>query len=99
MGRIIAFEEMMMLHLANENPAFAKFSVLFSETRLRKNPVYAQAWEETQKYFKGQPKFGPFNNDFVTFLKEPVAFSPKSLRGQLQYILKHPTATGCQKWS
>ena len=88
-NREATFEEMMMLHLANENPAFAKFSVLFSETRLRKNPVYAQAWEETQKYFKGQPKFGPFNNDFVTFLKEPVAFSPKSLRGQLQYILKH----------
>ncbi len=88
-NREATFEEMIMLHLANENPAFAKFSVLFSETKLRKNPVYAQAWEETQKYFKGQPKFGPFNNDFVTFLKEPVAFSPKSLRGQLQYILKH----------
>ena len=88
-NREATFEEMMMLHLANENPAFAKFSVLFSETKLRKNPVYAWAWEETQKYFKGQPKFGPFNNDFVTFLREPVAFSPKSLRGQLQYILKH----------
>ncbi|MBO7121893.1 MAG: alpha-amylase [Treponema sp.] len=88
-NRESTFEEMMMLHLANENPAFAKFSVLFSETKLRKNPVYAQAWEETQKYFKSQPKFGPFNNDFVTFLREPVAFSPKSLRGQLQYILKH----------
>ena len=88
-NREATFEEMIMLHLANENPAFAKFSVLFSETKLRKNPVYAQAWEETQKYFKGQPKFGPFNNDFVTFLREPVAFSPKSLRGQLQYILKH----------
>jgi len=88
-NRESTFEEMMMLHLANENPAFAKFSVLFSETKLRKNPVYAQAWDETQKYFKSQPKFGPFNNDFVTFLREPVAFSPKSLRGQLQYILKH----------
>ena len=88
-NRESTFEEMMMLHLANENPAFAKFSVLFSETRLRKNPVYAQAWEETQKFFKDKKKFGPFNNDFITFLREPMAFSPKSLRGQLQYILKH----------
>ncbi|MCR5045311.1 MAG: hypothetical protein K6A42_01880, partial [Treponema sp.] len=88
-NRESTFEEMMMLHLANENPAFSKFSVLFSEIKLRKNPLYAEAWEETQKYFKEQPKFGPFNNDFITFLREPVAFSPKSLRGQLQYILKH----------
>ena len=80
---------MMMLRLANENPAFAKFTVMFSELKLKKNPAYIQVWEETQKYFKGQPKFGPFNNDFITFLREPVAFSPKSLRGQLQYILKH----------
>ena len=88
-NREATFEEMMMLHLANENPAFSKFTILFSEARLRKNPVYSQAWEEAQKYFKSQPKFGPFNNDFITFLREPVAFSPKSLRGQLQYILKH----------
>ena len=48
-----------------------------------------EAWEETEKYFKTQKKFGPFNNDFITFLREPMNFSPKSLRGQLQYILKH----------
>ena len=88
-NRESTFEEMMMLRLANENPAFAKFTVMFSELKLKKNPAYIQVWEETQKYFKGQPKFGPFNNDFITFLREPVAFSPKSLRGQLQYILKH----------
>ncbi len=88
-NRESTFEEMMMLHLENENPAFARFSVLFNDIRLRKNPDYAELWEETQKYFKDQPKFGPFDNDFITFLREPVAFSPKSLRGQLQYILKH----------
>ncbi len=88
-NRESTFEEMMMLRLANENPAFAKFSVLFNEIKLRKNPAYTEVWEETQNYFKDQPKFGPFNNDFITFLREPVAFSPKSLRGQLQYILKH----------
>ncbi|MDE7291535.1 MAG: alpha-amylase [Treponemataceae bacterium] len=88
-NREAAFEELMMLHLANENPAFKPFSILFNDLHLRKNPIYMEAWEETEKYFKTQKKFGPFNNDFITFLREPMNFSPKSLRGQLQYILKH----------
>lgn len=88
-NREATFEELMMLHLANENPAFKPFTILFSDLQLRKNPIYMEAWEETEKYFKTQKKFGPFNNDFITFLREPMNFSPKSLRGQLQYILKH----------
>ncbi len=88
-NREATFEELMMLHLANENPAFKPFTILFSDLQLRKNPLYMEAWEETEKYFKAQKKFGPFNNDFITFLREPMNFSPKSLRGQLQYILKH----------
>ena len=88
-NREATFEELMMLHLANENPAFKPFSILFNDLHLRKNPIYMEAWEETEKYFKTQKKFGPFNNDFITFLREPMNFSPKSLRGQLQYILKH----------
>lgn len=88
-NREAAFEELMMLHLANENPAFKPFTILFNDLHLRKNPIYMEAWEETEKYFKTQKKFGPFNNDFITFLREPMNFSPKSLRGQLQYILKH----------
>ena len=88
-NREATFEELMMLHLANENPAFKPFTILFNDLHLRKNPIYMEAWEETEKYFKTQKKFGPFNNDFITFLREPMNFSPKSLRGQLQYILKH----------
>lgn len=88
-NREAAFEELMMLHLANENPAFKPFTILFNDLHLRKNPIYMEAWEETERYFKTQKKFGPFNNDFITFLREPMNFSPKSLRGQLQYILKH----------
>ncbi len=83
------FEELMLLHLANENPAFKPFSILFNDSKLSKNPLYADAWLDTILYFKDQPKFGPFNNDFISFLKEPVKFSPESLRGQLEYIKKH----------
>ena len=83
------FEELIMLHLANENPAFRPFSILFNDQKLSRNPLYQDSWLEVQEYFKGLPKFGPFGNDFITFLKEPVTFSPDSLKGQLDYIRKN----------
>lgn len=83
------FEEMVLLHLANENLAFKPFSILFNDSKLSKNPLYIEGWQEIKKYFKTLPKFGPFNNDFIAFLKEPQKFSPKSLKGQLDYIRKH----------
>lgn len=33
--------------------------------------------------------FGPFSHDLINFLREPVVFSPTSLRGQLEYIYKN----------
>lgn len=85
-NRVLTLEEMMLLHLANENPAFAQFKLLFGDKKLAENPNYQKAWGILKEFFKTQPSFGPNNNDLVTMLKEPVVFSPYSLRGQLDYI-------------
>ncbi|MFI3257262.1 MAG: alpha-amylase, partial [Spirochaetales bacterium] len=37
---ISTLEEMLVLHLANENPAFKPFSYLFNDEKLTKNPQY-----------------------------------------------------------
>ena len=79
-------EEMIMLHLANENPAFHSFKILFDDTNLLKNPLYTKSWNLTKDYFKSQPPFGPKNNDLISMLKEPVVAAPTSLKGQLDYI-------------
>lgn len=85
-NRITTLEEIILLKLANENPAFEPFYMLFSDKNLAQNPLYEKLWQKVKEYFATQPKFGPKNNDLITMLKEPVVFSPKSLKGQLDYI-------------
>ena len=82
-------EELILLHLANENPAFQPFMLLFSDRELAKNPLYSKSWAAIQKFAKAQPVFGPFDHDLITLLREPVTFAPDSLRGQLEYLQKY----------
>jgi glycosidase len=82
-------EELILLHLADENPAFRPFSILFDDSVLSEDPLYQKTWSSLQKYFKTLPSFGPFNHDLITLLREPVAYSPESLKGQLDYIRKY----------
>ena len=88
-NRESTFEEMVLLHLENENPAFLPFSIMFNDQKLAKNPLYHQSWADVQKYFAKLPVFGPFNHDLINFLREPVVYAPTSLRGQLEYIQKN----------
>ncbi|MDR1786533.1 MAG: alpha-amylase [Spirochaetaceae bacterium] len=84
-----ALEELILLKLGNENPAFAPFRFLFNDENLAKNGDYAALWDCVKEEFKKQPIFGPYKNDLITMLKEPVVFSPFSLKGQLDYIRTH----------
>ena len=82
-------EELVLLHLANENAAFKPFLLLFSDAELAKNKLYSKTWSSIKKYAKAQPTFGPFDHDLINLLKEPQAFAPDSLKGQLEYIQKY----------
>jgi glycosidase len=84
-------EELMLLHLANENPAFKPFIILFDDKQLALEPLYQKSWATLQEYFKTLPVFGPFNHDLISLMREPVVFSPESLKGQLEYIRLHWT--------
>ncbi len=88
-NRESSFEEMILLHLENENPAFLPFSIMFNDQKVAKNPLYQKTWADVQKYFAKLPMFGPFNHDIINFLREPIVFAPTSLRGQLEYIQKN----------
>lgn len=82
-------EEWVLLRLANENPAFRPFAIMFGDEELQKNPLYDKAWASVQKTFASLSTFGPFNHDLITMLREPVVFSPNSLKGQLDYIRQY----------
>jgi glycosidase len=86
--RRVALEEMLMLWLANANPAFSPFMELFDDEHLEKHTRYLQVVEEMRDFFEEQPHFGPDDRNLVEMLREPAIEEPHSLEGQLEYIRK-----------
>jgi hypothetical protein len=86
-NRQIAMEELLMLWLANMNPAFAPYLELFDDDELDKETSYAAVLEEIHSFFESCPPFGPDNENLVDMLRSPAIHVPHSLPGQLEYIL------------
>ncbi|MFO7625017.1 MAG: alpha-amylase family glycosyl hydrolase [Anaerolineales bacterium] len=85
-NRLIVLEEMLMLWLANANPAFAPFQELFDDSYLDKESAYRQIIPSLRAFFETQPNFGPDNLNLLDMLRSPAVAVPHSLSGQLEYI-------------
>ena len=88
-NRLITLEEMLLLRLANTNPAFKPFLEFFDDGPLKDSASYLKIQEGIDAFFQTQPVFGPHNNPLVGMLREPVVAAPDSLQGQLDYIRTH----------
>ncbi len=86
---LISLQEMLMLSLANENPAFSQFQELFDDKLLKRKTEYKKIMAEIDEFFKNQPVYGPFNQTLIELLRSPIKASPESLAGQLLYIKEH----------
>ncbi len=91
-NREIVLEEMLMLWLANVNPAFSPYLELFDDEHLERETVYGdkkpkQIISGVYAFFKNQPPFGPEHQNLIDMLRAPALASPHSLIGQLEYIL------------
>ncbi|UCC65820.1 MAG: alpha-amylase, partial [Anaerolineae bacterium] len=84
--RQVALEEMVMLWLANVNPALAPFMELFDDAALEKETAYRQIVAGLGEFFAGQPPFGPDRQGLIEMLRSPAIAVPHSLSGQLEYI-------------
>src|SRR6201996_3469210 len=87
--RAVAFEEMMLLWLANANPAFKPFSELFTDQSLAAVTRYQQITAGLREYFATRPPLGSKKQNLVDMLRAPALASPDSLSGQLAYIIEH----------
>jgi glycosidase len=85
-NRAIALEEMLLLWLANINPAFQPFKELFDDSSLARDTSYAHVTTALPEYFGSRPGFGPRNQNLIDLLRAPALKSPDSLEGQLAYI-------------
>ena len=84
--RQIVLEEMLMLWLANLNPAFSPFVELFDDSLLEKETFYFTMMEELHTFFGTQPTFDPSGQNLIDMLRSPAVAAPHSLTGQLEYI-------------
>ncbi len=84
--RAVALEELMMLWLANANPAFKPFKELFDDGPLADATSYPKITSALRDYFNTRPRFGPDNQNLVDALRAPALASPDSLADQLAYI-------------
>ena len=88
-NRELALEELLMLWLANVNPAFETFDELFDDVLLAERTAYGDVIAGLREFFDSQPGFGPEGLSLIAFLRAPAMASPNSLAGQLRYIRSH----------
>ncbi len=84
--RQMALEEMLMLWLANLNPAFEPFKELFDDEPLEKETAYPKMMTGMREFFAAQPTFGADNANLIDLLLTPSRVAPDSLAGQLDYM-------------
>src|ERR1700744_4093092 len=70
--RAVAFEEMMLLWLANANPAFKPFSELFTDQSLTAVTRYQQITLGLRDFFVTRPLLGPKNQNLIDMLRAPA---------------------------
>ncbi len=85
-NRQLVLEELLVLWLANKNPALASYLELFDDSRLIKESAYERVLSLLHAYFETQPPFGPEQQNLIDMLRSPAIAVPHSLEGQLEYI-------------
>lgn len=85
-NRETALEELLLLWLANANPAFAPFRELFADEDLARDTAYPSLPGLARDFFSRLPPFGPDGQNLVDMLRSPALAFPESLAGQLQFI-------------
>jgi glycosidase len=84
--RQVALEEMIMLWLANRNPAFSSFLEFFDDASLKTGTPYPEIIETLRVFFNSQPFYGPDHQSLIEMLRSPAVAVPDSLQGQIEYI-------------
>ena len=85
-NREIIVEELILLWLENQNPAFKPFQELFDDKDLSKNTKYLSIMDGLKQYFDSKPPFGSDNQNLIDLLRMPAIVEPNSPQKQLEYI-------------
>lgn len=85
-NREAAFEELLLLWLANQNPAFRNFRELFDESHLLTHTAYPMLAAGLDQFFATRPPLAPEVGTLLAALRAPMLAAPDSLVAQLEFI-------------
>ncbi len=84
-NRQVVLEGLLMLHLANYNPALGRLSDLFDDSDLQETH-YREVLTGLETFFAGEPEVGGSGLKLFAALRAPIDASPSSLSGQLAHF-------------
>jgi glycosidase len=94
--REAVLEELVLLWLANQNPAFAPFRELFDDASLAEGSAYRLLADRLYRFFAAQPSVAPDGTpvaagspgaqNIIDLLLAPARAAPHSLEAQLEYV-------------
>jgi len=82
----VRLEELLLIRVANENPAAGSLRELVDDRALERATRYRDAIRALETVFAGEPAFGPEGGSLIEMLRAPARHAPTSLAGQLRYI-------------
>ena len=92
-NRTDTLEEMLILHITNQNPAIQPYKELFDEDTLKQTSPYEQTVRLLREFFNGQPGFGnpetknTVRESLIDVLLAPSRLAPHSLSAQLEFLI------------
>ncbi|MDX2128907.1 MAG: alpha-amylase family glycosyl hydrolase [Chloroherpetonaceae bacterium] len=89
-NRELNLEEMLLLWVENQNPAYRMIRDLIDDNELLLETEYSKSIKTADAFFDQQPPFGPDSQPLLKMLLAPALASPDNIMGQLQFVL--------QKW-
>jgi glycosidase len=85
-NRHLALQGLLLLPLADRNPAYGPYRELLDPAGLAHRKGYGRLFDAMHRFFAGRPTFGPDEQNLVDMLRGPAIAAPDSLYGQLEYI-------------
>lgn len=83
----IVLEELLLLHLSNQNPAYQKFKELFDENYFSQKEIYSKTLTSMESFLdKEEFRIGSNKENLFSLLKKPFLNSPNNLWEQLDFI-------------
>jgi glycosidase len=85
-NREMVLEELILLWIGNQNPAYAPIRELVSDEPLRNDPGYLRVIQSASEELARGPAMGPDRQSLLDLLLAPIRHAPDSLVGQLEFM-------------